>query len=181
MSTVAASELRTPLRPTHSAATALAASATGAGFLAVSAPSALGLVEALFAGLLVWLAALDLEYRLLPNRIVLPATAAVLAAVAVLEPSQLPEHALAAVGAGGFLLVAASLRAGALGMGDVKLALLVGATLGGSVMTALMLGFGLVGLVGLGLVARDGRAALKRELPLGPFLAFGAIVALLAS
>lgn len=45
-------------------------------------PSALGFVQASVAALLVWLAAIDLEFRLLPNRIVLPATAAVLAVTA---------------------------------------------------------------------------------------------------
>jgi leader peptidase (prepilin peptidase) / N-methyltransferase len=126
----------------------------------------------------VWLAAIDLEFRLLPNRIVLPATAIVLGLVAALDSSLALEHAIAALGAGAFLLVAALFRPGALGMGDVKLGLLLGAILGASVLTALILGFGAVAIVGLGLLARSGRSALRRELPLGPFLALGAILVL---
>ncbi len=63
-------------------------------------------------------------------------------------------------------------------MGDAKLALLLGALLGVDVLTALVVGFALVGLVGLPLVARRGRAALKLQLPLGPVLAGAAILVL---
>jgi prepilin signal peptidase PulO-like enzyme (type II secretory pathway) len=36
-------------------------------------------------------------------------------------------------------------------------------------------------VLGLALVARDGRRALKRQLPLGPFLTLGAIASVLLS
>jgi prepilin signal peptidase PulO-like enzyme (type II secretory pathway) len=171
---------RAPVRPTRALAPALASIAVGAACLLRLEPSGLALVQASVAGLLVWLAAIDLEFRVLPNRIILPATAAVLALTAVIEPSLALEHALAAVGAGAFLLVAALLRRGALGMGDVKLAILVGAMLGASVVTALIVGFGAVAIVGVGLIARSGRKGLKQEVPLGPYLALGAFVALVA-
>jgi prepilin signal peptidase PulO-like enzyme (type II secretory pathway) len=173
-------QLHAPLRPTRAGAAALASIGVGAACLLRLEPSALSVVHAAAAGLLVWLAAIDLEFRLIPNRIVLPATAAVLALTAVLEPSVAPERVLAALGAGAFLLLAALLRRGSLGMGDVKLALMLGAVLGGSVLTALMVGFGAVGLVGVVLVARSGRSALALKLPLAPFLALGAIVVLAA-
>lgn len=180
MTEVAAAALRAPLHPTRAGAAALASIAAGAVCLLRLEPSALGAVQASAAALLVWLAAIDLEFRLLPNRIVLPATAIVLVAVSALDSSLALEHAVAALGAGALLLVAALLRRGALGMGDVKLALLLGATLGGSVLTALMLGFGAAAVAGIVLVARSGREALKHELPLGPFLALGAILVLAA-
>jgi prepilin signal peptidase PulO-like enzyme (type II secretory pathway) len=47
------------------------------------------------------------------------------------------------------------------------------------VLTALSIGFAVVGLVGVALVARHGRPALRRQLPLAPFLALGALVVLL--
>ena len=87
-------------------------------------------------------------------------------------------HALAAVGTAGLLLVAAG-PPGDLGMGDVKLGLLLGATLGASVLTALTVGLAFAALVGVRLVARYGRSALRRQLPLGPYLALGALVELL--
>ena len=62
----------------------------------------------------------------------------VLVAQTVLEPS--PEWALAAFGAGFFLLVAAMAYPGGMGIGDVKLAVLLGAMLGRTVPVALMIG-----------------------------------------
>ena len=142
-------------------------------------PSGWSVVAAATVALVVWVAAIDLETRLLPNRLILPATALVLAASAVLAPNGFGEHAVAALAAGGFLFGAAVLRPGDLGMGDAKLALLLGALLGRTVLQALVLGFCLVAIAGLVLLARYGKPALKRHLPLGPFLAAGAIGALL--
>ena len=86
---------------------------------------------------------------------------------------------LCALAAGVFLGAAATIRPGDLGMGDAKLALLLGALLGTEVLTALVIGFCLFAAVGLTLLVRDGRPALKRTLPLGPFLALGALAMLL--
>jgi leader peptidase (prepilin peptidase)/N-methyltransferase len=171
---------RAPLRPTRGAATAVVAAAAIAGCVAVLGTSALDVLSAGVVGLLIWLAAIDLEFRLVPNRIVLPATAVVLLVAAAIAPDQALERGLAAAGAGAFLLVAALIRPGDLGMGDVKLALLLGATLGAAVVTALVVGFGLVALIGLALALKSGRQALKGRLPLVPFLVLGAIVALVA-
>lgn len=168
-----------PLKPSRAhATTALALIAAGC-CLARLEPSVLAVLQAAVAGLLVWLAALDLEFRLLPDRLTLPAAAAVLAVLAIVDPRLAGVHALIALGTAVVLLVAALARAGGLGMGDVKLGLLLGATLGGSVLTALTVGFALAALVGVGLVVRHGRSALQRQLPLGPYLALGALVELL--
>ncbi len=168
-----------PLRPAHRTPTLLLATCAAVIVLARTGFSGWNVVAALIAAVLVWVAAIDLETRLLPNRILLPATVFVLVASAVLAPARFPEHALAAALAGGFLFLAAALRPSDLGMGDVKLALLLGALLGGAVLTALLIGFSLVAVVALVLLAREGRPALKRHLPLGPFLAAGALAALL--
>ena len=78
-------------------------------------------------------------HRIVPNRVVLPAAAiVVLALMTLAHPS--PEWAIGALGASGFLLVAALAYPGGMGMGDVKLALLMGAALGRTVPVALMLG-----------------------------------------
>jgi leader peptidase (prepilin peptidase)/N-methyltransferase len=139
-------------------------------------------VAAAAAAVLVWVAAIDLETRLLPNRIVLPATACVLAASAVLGLHAFAVHAVGCVGVFALLFLAAAIRPGDLGMGDVKLALLLGALLGRGVLTALLIGFGLVAVLGLFELARGGgRAALRRQIPLGPFLAAGAVATLVLS
>lgn len=168
-----------PLVPVHAAAACLAAAAAAGGVLWRTGPSGWSVVAAASAALLVWVAAIDLETRLLPNRIVLPGTALVLAASSALGWNAFAEHALAALTAGGFLFVAAAVRPGDLGMGDAKLALLLGALLGRTVLQALLIGFCLVAAAGLVLLARHGRPALRRQLPLGPFLAAGALAALL--
>ena len=72
--------------------------------------------------------ATDLERRIVPNRVVLPAAAAVLVLQTVFYPS--PVWAIGAACAAGFLLLAALAYPGGMGMGDVKLALLIGALLG---------------------------------------------------
>lgn len=133
-------------------------------------------VAAVFCGVLVAVSATDLEHRIIPNRIVLPAAAAVLAAQSALHPS--PEWALGAIGAAGFLLVAALVHPTGMGMGDVKLALLLGAMLGRSVGVALMVGFVAALVPSAVLLVRHGGAARKMGIPLGPFLALGGVVGL---
>jgi leader peptidase (prepilin peptidase) / N-methyltransferase len=95
-----------------------------------------------------------------------------------LEPS--PEWALGALGASGFLFVAALAYPAGMGMGDVKLALLLGAMLGRVVGVGLMVGMIAALLPSIGLLVRHGSAARKMGIPFAPFLAFGAIVALFA-
>jgi leader peptidase (prepilin peptidase) / N-methyltransferase len=133
-------------------------------------------IGAAFCAVLVALSAIDLEHRIIPNRIVVPAAAVALVAQTLLEPR--PEWGLAALGASGFLFAAALAYPAGMGMGDVKLALLMGAVLGRNVSVALMVGM-LAGMVpGLYLLARHGKAGRKMGIPFGPFLAFGSVVAL---
>jgi prepilin signal peptidase PulO-like enzyme (type II secretory pathway) len=65
-------------------------------------------------------------------------------------------------------------------MGDVKLAMLLGAALGRDVVAALTLGLFAAGAFALLLVLARGRPALKTEIALGPFLAFGGLAVLVA-
>jgi leader peptidase (prepilin peptidase)/N-methyltransferase len=137
-----------------------------------------GLAAALFCVSLVIVTAADLEYRLIPNRVVLPAAAAVLALQTAAEPS--PEWLLAAAGAGGGLFLLSLIYPAGMGMGDVKLALLMGAALGTAVMAALVLAVFAAAVPALFLLARHGGAACKMGIPFGPFLALGSLVALFA-
>src|ERR671937_873325 len=130
---------------------------------------------------IVKVAAIDLERRILPNRIVLPTLFVVLVAQLAINPGRYLECVLCALGAGLFLLVPSLVRRGAVGMGDVKLAALLGAALGKLVAAALTLGFFAAGGAALLLVATRSRTALRQEIPLGPFLAGGAIGAGLLS
>jgi leader peptidase (prepilin peptidase)/N-methyltransferase len=133
-------------------------------------------IAAFFCAVLVAVSAIDLEHRIIPNRIVLPATVVVLVANTARDLS--PEWALGALGASGFLLAAALAYPAGMGMGDVKLALLMGAAVGKTVSVALMAGL-LAGMIpGLVLFARHGAKARKMGIPFGPFLALGSVVAL---
>jgi leader peptidase (prepilin peptidase)/N-methyltransferase len=131
-----------------------------------------------FCAVLVTISAIDIEHRIVPNRIVLPAAGVVLAAQLVLEPSL--EWPLAALGASGFLLVAALAYPKGMGMGDVKLALLLGAMLGWTVAVALFVGLAAAAVPAVVIVIRRGRAAKGVGIPFAPFLALGALVALFA-
>src|SRR5947208_6749606 len=77
---------------------------------------------------LVVVTATDLERRIVPNRVVLPAAAAVLVLDTVWHPS--PVWAIGGVGAAGFLFLAALAYPGGMGMGAVNVALLIGAPVG---------------------------------------------------
>ncbi len=136
------------------------------------------LVAAFFCLALVAVSATDLEHGIIPNWIVVPAAAVVLAAQTALLPS--PQWALGAVAASGFLLAAALAAPGGMGMGDVKLALLLGAMLGKTVSVALLVGVVAAMVPALVLFARRGLAARKAKVPFGPFLALGGVFALFA-
>jgi leader peptidase (prepilin peptidase)/N-methyltransferase len=135
-------------------------------------------VAAYFAGVLALLAAIDIERRLLPNRIVLPSAAAVLLANTAIEPSRTLECAAAALAAAAFLFLPLVVDPASIGMGDVKLGLLLGAGLGKGVAVGLVLGFIAVFPVALVIVLRRGFAGRRVTIPFGPFLAFGAVAAL---
>lgn len=125
------------------------------------------------------IAASDLKYRLIPNVVVLPALAVVVASCQGLPARDILGSAVgASIGLFTFLLVAV-LRPGTLGGGDVKLAALVGAAVGfPEVLFALSLGIvsGAVCAVYL-LVGR--RRQLSSAIPYGPFLCLGAVVSIL--
>lgn len=170
--------LRAVRLPRHTSSFAVALPLVGLAFLRFGAGGRLA-VAAFFIVVLCVLAAIDIAERRLPNHIVLPSAAAVLVAQTALYPDRALEWALAAVGASAILLLAQLVHPAGLGMGDVKLALLLGAALGSAVIAALLIGFLAAAVYALLLLARHGLTARRRTIPLGPFLAFGGIAALL--
>jgi leader peptidase (prepilin peptidase)/N-methyltransferase len=139
------------------------------------------LVGVLFVAALAVLAAIDIQRRVIPNRIVLPSFCVVLAMQLALFPDQAVEWIAASLAVAGVLLVAALAKPGGLGYGDVKLGLLLGAGLGENVVVCLIVSVFAMWPIAVYLYFRHGRAAGKMALPFGPFLAVGAVVALLAS
>jgi len=137
-----------------------------------------GAIAALFCVVLVAISAIDLERRIIPNRIVLPAAAAILVLQTLRDPSV--EWIAAGLGAAAFLLIAALAYPAGMGMGDIKLALLLGFGLGRTVPIGMFVGMLAALVPAVVLLARHGSAARKMAIPFGPFLAFGAVVALFA-
>jgi leader peptidase (prepilin peptidase)/N-methyltransferase len=138
---------------------------------------ALGLI---FCALAVTVTLTDLDRRVIPNSILLGAAAIGVAILLATDPASLGERALAAAGAGGFLLLAALAYPRGMGMGDVKLAAVMGLFLGRAVVPAILVAVLAGSLVGLAIMLRDGSGARKRAIPFGPFLALGGVVGLLA-
>jgi leader peptidase (prepilin peptidase) / N-methyltransferase len=121
---------------------------------------------------------IDLDRRIIPNRITGPAALAALVAIVALDVDFLPESLIAAAAAGGFFLVAAVVYPSGMGMGDVKLAGVLGLYLGRAVAPAVFIA--LIGgvVVGVGVIARKGaRQGRKTAVPFGPFLALGGLIA----
>lgn len=159
---------------------ALAGLAAAALVVAHFGAGARALVGVVLVAALALLAVTDIERRTLPNLIVLPAFAIVLALQLILFPERAHEWILASLGAGLILLIAALAKPGGLGYGDVKLGLLLGAGLGEDVVLCLVIAGFAMWPVAVHLYIRHGRAAGRMSLPFEPFLAVGAVVALLA-
>jgi leader peptidase (prepilin peptidase)/N-methyltransferase len=136
------------------------------------------LAGAIFCAALVTISATDIERRIVPNRVVLPATLVVLALMLVWRPSI--EWPVAGFGAALFLFIAALAYPRGMGMGDVKLALLLGVAVGRAVPVALMVGMVSALVPSALLFARHGAAARKMAIPFAPFLALGGVVGLFA-
>jgi leader peptidase (prepilin peptidase)/N-methyltransferase len=134
-----------------------------------------------FVLLLVPVALIDLEFRIIPNKLMIVGTVVALAILAITAPDDIPQHLIAAAAAGGFLLVAAIAYPAGMGMGDVKLAFVMGLFLGRDVGVAMLVALVSGSVVGIAVMARKGAAeGRKTAIPFGPFLALGGIVGLLA-
>lgn len=140
--------------------------------------SAEAFISAIFVVVLVVLSVIDFERGLLPNRIVLPATGVILALQLAFFPDHAVEYIVSTLGAGLFFLIAYLTYRAGLGLGDVKFACLLGAGLGQGVVLGIFLGMFFAGIAGVIIVARKGLDARKETIPLGPFLALGAILSL---
>jgi leader peptidase (prepilin peptidase)/N-methyltransferase len=137
----------------------------------------LGLVLLAF---LVPMALIDLEHRIIPNKLTGPAAVIAIALGTVLDPGGEVERLIAGAGAGGFFLLAALAAPGGMGMGDVKLAGVLGLFLGAAVAPALLVALVSGVLISVVVIARKGMAGgRKTAIPFGPFLALGGFVAML--
>ncbi len=137
---------------------------------------ALGLV---LVAVLVPIALIDFDSRIIPNKITLPAAIAAVAIGLVTDPAGVPEQLIAGAAAAGFLLFFALAYPRGMGMGDVKLAGVLGLYLGRAVAPALFAGVLAGAIAGAVVMARVGvQRGRKTAVPFGPFLALGGLIGL---
>ena len=124
---------------------------------------------------------IDLDHRIIPNKITYPAAVIAPLLVLAFDSDDIVEHLIAGAAAFFFLFAAAWFYPKGMGVGDVKLAGVMGLFLGRNVAPGLLIAFLAGSVVGLAIMARKGVAeGRKTAVPFGPFLAFGALVALFA-
>jgi leader peptidase (prepilin peptidase)/N-methyltransferase len=138
----------------------------------------LGLVLVTF---LVPIAVIDIDRKIIPNKLTGPAAVLAVALGAVLEPSYLPEQLAAGFGALLFFYIPALIHKKGMGMGDVKLAAVLGLYLGRAVVPGLFIALILGVVGGAAVIAMKGMSEGRRtKVPFGPFLALGGLIAFFA-
>jgi leader peptidase (prepilin peptidase)/N-methyltransferase len=138
-----------------------------------------GMIFTLLATSLLIVSFIDLAYRIIPDVITLPGIIAGLLASTLATSVGLGSALLGVVIGGGLFLLIAIVSRGGMGGGDIKLTAMIGAFLGwqGVFVTIFLAALsGAVSGLFLMVLKKKGR---KDALPFGPFLALGALLALL--
>ena len=138
-------------------------------------------VAALFAAALIVISGIDLQHRIIPDRITLPGIVCAWAVAVVTPWTTLPGALLGSVLGGGILYLFATgyaLVTGRQGMGggDIKLLAMIGGLLGwqGALLSLMLAAFA-GSIVGTVIILCKGRD-MKYAVPFGPFLSLGALV-----
>jgi leader peptidase (prepilin peptidase) / N-methyltransferase len=167
----------------YPAVEALTAALFGLAAATLDATDLIAYLPLVFA--LIVLSFIDIDHKLLPNRIVIPTLVAelVLFAVSAAVGPGARAYITALAGMGGaflFFFLLALISPGGMGMGDVKLSAVLGLALGyfgwARTVLGLFLGFfiGSIGGIALIMARRGGR---KTQIPFGPYMALGALIA----
>jgi leader peptidase (prepilin peptidase)/N-methyltransferase len=144
-------------------------------------------IALVFSCIFIVILVIDLEHRLILNKIVYPAMAVALLlsiffSIFSIQSTIVPEIKWAAIGGGigfGLFLLVALVSRGGMGWGDVKMAALIGLVAGLPLtFVALLMGVILGGLVA-GLLLAFKIKKRKEAVPFGPFLSLATIVTLL--
>jgi leader peptidase (prepilin peptidase) / N-methyltransferase len=128
---------------------------------------------------LVPIALIDLDVQRIPDALTAPAAVLGLAAVAIISPSHLPEHLIAAGAAFAFFFFFYYAAPKGMGLGDVKLVTVLGLCLGRAVAPAIFFALILGVIVGVAIMANVGvQKGRKVKVPFGVFLAAGSLIAI---
>jgi leader peptidase (prepilin peptidase)/N-methyltransferase len=133
----------------------------------------------LLTALVVPASAIDLKHRIIPDAINLPGAVLVYATAVAAQPERWAELLLGGLAGLLFLGLAWFFYPKGMGLGDVKMTLMIGLALGKYIGVALFAAFSLSLIPSLGLLLSKGLRARKIGFPFGPFLAFGAVIALM--
>lgn len=138
----------------------------------------MGLVLVAF---LVPIALIDLDTKLIPNRLTGPAAILAVVLGVALDPSGQVERLIAGAAAAAVLGIPSLINPRGMGLGDAKLVGVMGLFLGSAVVPAFFVAFIAGTVVGIWIIASKGMSAgRKTPVPFGPFLALGGVVGLLA-
>jgi leader peptidase (prepilin peptidase)/N-methyltransferase len=143
------------------------------GFQARLAPALL------LTALVVPASVIDLRHRIIPNAINFPGAVAVYMTAVIAEPHRWAELLIGGVAAALFLGIAWLIYPAGMGLGDVKMTLMIGLALGRYAGVALFAAFAISLLPSIAVLVLKGPRGRKVSFPFGPFLAFGAMVAIL--
>ena len=147
----------------------------------VKGPNAEALLGVVMVMLLVPVTLIDLDHRIIPNKLMIVGAVLAPPLVVLAYPGAIVEHLIAGLAAGTFFLIAVLAYPRGMGVGDIKLAAVLGLFLGRAVGPAVFIALLSGTLVGALIMARKGVAeGRKTAVPFGPFLALGGVVALFA-
>lgn len=143
-------------------------------------------VEALLVALEAWfflvVAVIDLEHRLVLNRMIVPAAPVILVANLLLREVTINALLLGAAAGFGFFLLLALLAPGGMGMGDVKLAGLIGLTIGlSNIVVAIFIAIFVGGIAGAAILIQNRilrRPLRGQTMAYAPYLVMGVWVVL---
>ena len=130
----------------------------------------------IFCSVLIAVSFIDIEFRIIPNLIVLPFTLVGLALSIFLNLDRWWLPLTFCAGAFTFMLIIHLICPRGMGMGDVKLSLMIGAFLVKSVIAGLFLGFLAGAIFGIAVIIK--KRKMRQTIPFGPFISIGSIIAL---
>ncbi|MFA5014447.1 MAG: prepilin peptidase [Actinomycetota bacterium] len=131
----------------------------------------------ILCSVLIAISFIDIDFRIIPNAIVLPFTLVGLAINIIPDLPRWWVPLAYSLGAFLFMLIVHLIYPKGMGMGDVKLSLMIGAFLIKDVIAALLLGFLAGTIYGVFLIIVK-KGKLKQAIPFGPFISLGSIVSL---
>lgn len=121
----------------------------------------------------------DLDLRIVPNKVIVPALILGVPAQLLAYPDQWLNWTLSALIAFGVMFAVALAYPAGMGMGDVKLAAVLGLYLGRAVAPAMLIAFAAGTIVGIAVMMAKGVAAgRKTGIPFAPFMALGGVISL---